>query len=251
MGNRVIVNSDGTRFVDQTSGLFRAQQWRRHVGRDSHGFVYAVLREQCPDRRAGSVRRRIRYRIQGALDREQIPELPRLGVGDGGWARAQQRRAVLRAGVHVGKPATTLPFASGVFAFNASTGAKQAYHASMPYGRMSANASRVYLIENLNTLVALSQTDLHVVWSATIAGPGEQAPVVANGSRDRRRRRPPSRRTTHPPVQRAGAPRHSAERLRIWYSTYQGGSCGNVQIPGRLPVAPRRSLRRSEAERSS
>ena len=81
----------------------------------------------------------------------------------------------------VGKPATVLPFSSGVFAFNATTGAQVAYHASTPYSRAGADASHVYLIQNAHTLVALAQPELHLVWSATIAYRVSRRPVVANG----------------------------------------------------------------------
>jgi hypothetical protein len=131
---------------------------------------------------------------------------------------------------NVGLPATVLPFASGVYAFNATTGAKQAYHASTPYGRLSADDSRVYLIENLHTLVALAQSDLHVVWSATITNPGEQAPVLANGLVI-------VGTTAGVEAYNAttGAKSWTSAALNgvatHWYGGTQGGTCGYVQIP--------------------
>ena len=100
---------------------------------------------------------------------------------------------------NVGKPATQLPFASGVFAFSAATGATLAYHASSPYSRMSADDARVFLIENQNTLVALAQSDLHVVGSAPI-GNGRRPVAWSNfgsqrhGGKSRHRERSDSRR---------------------------------------------------------
>jgi outer membrane protein assembly factor BamB len=130
----------------------------------------------------------------------------------------------------VGLPATQLPFASGVFAFNTSTGAKVAYHASTPYSRLSADDSRVYLVENTNKLVALAQSDLHQVWSVAVTNPGEQAPVIANGlviigtATDVEAYDASTGAKSWSSAAMNGAAAH-------WYSTYQGGTCGTVQIP--------------------
>lgn len=68
----------------------------------------------------------------------------------------------------------------GVYALNATTGAKIAFVATTPTSKVSADDSRIYLVENGTTLVARAQSDLHVVWSATVAQPSTQAPVLAN-----------------------------------------------------------------------
>jgi hypothetical protein len=130
----------------------------------------------------------------------------------------------------VGATTTTLSFASGVYAFNATTGAKLAFQATTPTGRISADANNVYLIESSNKLVARAQSDLHVVWQQPVSGPGDQAPVIANGLIIV---------GTSTKVQAFsasnGAIAWSSGSLSgvagAWSSTYQGGSCGTIQIP--------------------
>ncbi|MBA2683839.1 MAG: Ig-like domain-containing protein [Gemmatimonadaceae bacterium] len=68
----------------------------------------------------------------------------------------------------------------GVYAFDATTGARLAFVATSPTGKVSADDTRIYLIENGTTLVARAQSDLHVVWSATVVQPTTQPPVLAN-----------------------------------------------------------------------
>ena len=232
MGNRVIINSDGTRFVDQTSGLSVHSNGVDTWGEILTRLEHALLRERCADRRAGRVRRGVRHRIQGALDRQQVPELPRLGVGNGGRPRAQQRRAVLRAGLQRGTAGDNTAVRLRRVRIQRGDGREdRRITRARHIGRISADDSHVYLIENLHTLVALAQSDLHVVWSATIANPGEQAPVHGERARDRRRRLPGSRHTTR----RRGAKSWSSAALNgvatHWYGGTQGGNCGYVQIP--------------------
>ena len=128
-----------------------------------------------------------------------------------------------------GTDSTKLPYASGVYGFNAKTGAQTAFHATTPYSRMSADNANVYLIENQNALVARAQSSLNTVWSVAVTQPGEQAPLLANGL-----------------ViigTGAGVEAHSPSTGKIvwstsipgvdahWSETYQGGSCGVIQIP--------------------
>jgi hypothetical protein len=75
---------------------------------------------------------------------------------------------------------TTLPFASGVFAFDASTGAQKAFAATKPTSHISTDGERVYVIENGTSLVARATSDLHVIWSAPITTPSQQSPVIAD-----------------------------------------------------------------------
>jgi hypothetical protein len=128
-----------------------------------------------------------------------------------------------------GTTTTALPYASGVYAFNSSTGAQMAFHATTPYSRISADNQRVYLIEGQNALVARAQSDLHTLWTVPVTNPGEQAPVLANGLVI---------------IATASAVEaHSASTGAVvwtqsitgadahWSETYQGGNCGNIQIP--------------------
>jgi hypothetical protein len=230
MGNRVIINSDGTRFINQTSGLSvhsnGVDTWGEILS-DSNTLYYANdVQIDGPGVYAAAYD--TAFKARWIANKFQTCR---------GSAAAMAGGLALNNGVlfyapayNVGLTTTTLPFASGVFAFNAATGARQAYHASTPFSRMSADDSHVYLIENLHTLVSLAQSDLHVIWSATIANPGEQAPVLANGLVI-------VGTATGVEAYNAatGAKSWSSAALNgvatHWYGGTQGGNCGYVQIP--------------------
>ena len=230
MSNRYVMNSDGTRYIDTTSGAVV-----RGNGVDSWGEILTD---------ASTLYQSNDVQIDGpgvhvaALDTALKPRWTANSFAScRGSAATMAGGLALASGVlfyapayNVGKPATQLPFASGVFAFDAGTGARMAYHQSTPYSRLSADDSRVYLIENQTTLVALAQSDLHLVWSAAVTTPGEQAPVVANGlviigtASDVEAFDASTGARSWSSAALSGAAAH-------WYSTYQGGSCGSVQIP--------------------
>jgi hypothetical protein len=230
MGNRVIINSDGTRFIDQASGRSLhgtgVDTWGEILS-DSNTLYYANdVQIDGPGVYAAAYD--TAFKARWIANKFQTCR---------GSAAAMAGGLALNNGVlfyapayNVGLTTTTLPFASGVFAFNAATGARQAYHASTPFSRMSADDSHVYLIENLHTLVSLAQSDLHVIWSATIANPGEQAPVLANGLVI-------VGTATGVEAYNAatGAKSWSSAALNgvatHWYGGTQGGNCGYVQIP--------------------
>jgi PQQ-like domain len=75
----------------------------------------------------------------------------------------------------------TLPFASGVFAFDPATGKQTWYQAAAPTSGISAGGGLVYAIEGGATLVARKESDGTMAWSAPVAGAGTQAPVLASG----------------------------------------------------------------------
>ena len=128
-----------------------------------------------------------------------------------------------------GTDSTKLPYASGVYAFNAKTGAKTAFHATTPYSRMSADSANVYLIENQNALVARAQSTLGTAWSVPVTQPGEQAPLLADGlviigTAAGVEAHAPG---TGKMVWSASIPGVDAH----WSLTYQGGACGFTPIP--------------------
>lgn len=230
MGNRIIVNSDGTRFVDQTTGVSAhsngVDTWGEILTDSSTLYFANDVQIDGPGVYAGAYDSA--FKARWSANKFQSCR---------GSASATAGGLALNNGVlfyaptyNVGKTTTVLPFASGVFALNATTGAQQGYHASKPYSRISADGSRVYLIENQTTLVALSQSDLHVVWSAPITNPGEQSPVIANGlvivgtSSDVEAFNATTGAKSWSSAALSGAAAH-------WSSTFQGGNCGNVQIP--------------------
>ena len=230
MGNRVIINSDGTRYIDQTTGLSvhsnGVDTWGEILS-DSSTLYYANdVQIDGPGVYAAAYD--TAFKARWIANKFQSCR---------GSAAALAGGLALNNGVlfyapsyNVGLSTTVLPFASGVFAFNAATGVRQAYHASTPYSRISADDARVYLIENQHTLVALAQGDLHVLWSATIANPGEQAPVLANGlvivgtaaGVEAYDASTGAKRWSSAPL--SGVAMH-------WYAGTQGGTCGYVQIP--------------------
>ena len=230
MSNRYVMNSDGTRYVDVTSGTAV-----RSNGVDSWGEILTD---------ASNVYQSNDVQIDGpGVHVAALDTALKARWTSNSFASCRGSAATMAGGLAlnngvlfyapayaVGKPATQLPFASGVYGFNASTGARVAYHASTPYSRLSADDSRVYLVENTNKLVALAQSDLHQLWSASVTNPGEQAPVIANGlviigtATDVEAYDAATGAKSWSSAALSGAAAH-------WYSTYQGGNCGTVQIP--------------------
>jgi hypothetical protein len=230
MGNRVIINSDGTRFVDQTSGTSvhsnGVDTWGE-ILTDSSTLYYANdVQIDGPGVYAAANDTAVHARWTA----NKFHTCRGTAAATAGGLALNNGVIYYAPAYNVGKPATVLPFASGVYGFNAATGVKAAYHASTPYSRLSADESRVYLIENQHTLVALAQSDLHVAWSATISNPGEQAPVIANGLVF-------VGTATGVEAYNAstGAKSWSSAALSgvatHWYPITQGGSCGYVSIP--------------------
>jgi len=73
------------------------------------------------------------------------------------------------------------PFASGIYALDATSGSQVAYRSTTPWSEMSADATNVYLVEQGPRLVARAQSDLHQVWSVNLASTSYAAPVIVNG----------------------------------------------------------------------
>ncbi|MBV8222455.1 MAG: hypothetical protein JO293_03780, partial [Candidatus Eremiobacteraeota bacterium] len=74
-----------------------------------------------------------------------------------------------------------VPNPSGIYALNASTGAKVGYVATTPTSEMSADGNNIYLEEGSNTLVARAQSNLAKVWSVSLPSGSFGAPVIADG----------------------------------------------------------------------
>jgi hypothetical protein len=72
------------------------------------------------------------------------------------------------------------PFASGLYALDATSGHQVAFRSAVPLSDMSADSANIYLIEGAQ-LVARAQSDLHQVWAASPSSPSYAAPVVVNG----------------------------------------------------------------------
>ncbi len=230
MGNRVIINSDGTRFVDQASGLAvhsnGVDTWGEILSDSSTLYYENDVQIDGPGVYAAAYD--TAFHARWTANKFQTCR---------GSASATAGGLALANGLlfyaptyNPGLPATVIPFGSGVYAFNAATGVKAAYHASTPYGRVSADDSHVYLIENAHTLVALAQSDLHVVWSATITNPGEQAPVIANGLVIVGTAAGVEAYNASTGVKSWSSAALSGVATH-WYPGTQGGSCGYVPIP--------------------
>ena len=84
------------------------------------------------------------------------------------------------AGDYWAAATVTSPPLPGVYALTKAAGARTAFAGTKPTSKISADATQVYLIENGNHLVARAGSDLHVVWSAAVTSPSQQAPVLAN-----------------------------------------------------------------------
>ncbi|MDQ6830888.1 MAG: Ig-like domain-containing protein [Gemmatimonadota bacterium] len=229
--SRFIINDDGVRFVDLTTGsatvALGVDSWGETLSDATAGlFLANDVQIDGPGIYVGSLDATGQSRWQ-----KNAFATCRGSASSTAGGMALANSTLFYAPVYnVGQTTTHLPFASGVYAFNATTGAQLAYVATVPYSRISADAQRVYLIEGGNTLVARAQSDLHVVWSKPVTGPGEQAPVIANNlaiigtSSSVEAYNLTTGAKTWTSGALTGADAH-------WSSTYQGGSCGAVQIP--------------------
>jgi len=74
----------------------------------------------------------------------------------------------------------TMPFESGVFAFDAAAGTPKWSKTTKPTSMISAGNGRVYLVEDTK-LVARAQSDGAIAWELPVTGAGAQAPVLAGG----------------------------------------------------------------------
>jgi hypothetical protein len=87
---------------------------------------------------------------------------------------------VFYAARYVTGTGVTLPFESGVFAFDAAAGTPKWSKTTKPMSMISAGNGRVYLVEDTK-LVARGQADGAIAWELPLAGAGTQAPVLAGG----------------------------------------------------------------------
>ncbi|MEP6691654.1 MAG: Ig-like domain-containing protein [Gemmatimonadaceae bacterium] len=229
-GNRFVMNDDGIRYVDITSGSatvnLGVDSWGETLSDASGLYLANDVQIDGPGVYVGSLNA-----TGGSIWKQNSFATCRGSASNTAGGLALANGTVFFApDYHPGKTTTTLPFSSGVFAFSAAAGAAAGSAATTPYSRISADAQRVYLVENNNTLVARAQSDLRVIWSKTVSGPGEQAPVIANGlviigtsSRvEAYDAATGSARWTSGAL--SGADAH-------WGATTQGGSCGTTPIP--------------------
>ena len=230
LGNRLVFNDDGIRHVDLTTGA------------SVHGGGVDNWGESLTDST-------VVYLVNGAqIDGAGVYVGAYDSAGKSLWtankyslcrgaAAALAGGLALNNGVlfyapnyNKGADTVKLPYASGVYGFNAKTGAQVAFRATTPYSRMSADNANVYLVESQNALVARAQSDLHVVWSKPVTNPGEQAPLLVDGlviiatAAGIQAYSPASGTLVWTSPSITGADAH-------WSETYQGGKCGNIQIP--------------------
>jgi hypothetical protein len=230
LGTRLIINDDGLRYVDFTTGKSvhggGVDQWGETLT-DSTG-LYLANGAQIDGPGV----------YVGALDTAgKLLWSANKFATCRGSAAATAGGLALNNGVlfyaptyNKGTDTTKLPYASGVYAFNATTGAQVAFQATTPYSRMSADNSHVYLVENQYQLVARNQSNLKTAWSATLTSASEQAPVLADGlviiatSTGVEAYSPSSGAPVWKSAALTGADAH-------WSNTYQGGNCGDIIIP--------------------
>src|SRR6185437_7357324 len=75
----------------------------------------------------------------------------------------------------------TVPFSSGVYAFDPAKGTQKWFQATTPTSGISAGGELLYLVEGGSTLMARKQADGTMAWSAALTGAGTQAPLLAAG----------------------------------------------------------------------
>ncbi len=175
----VILNDDGLYYVDLDKGTKKdgtgvdywgemaADATRLYPGNDAHVdgpeiFVGAY---------DGSAKKVWTQNVYGKC---------RIDAGDLADGLAVDSGMVFYAARYVTGSGVTLPFESGVFAFDASTGAPKWSKPTKPMSMISAGSGKVFLVEDTK-LVARGQTDGANSWEAPLTGAGAQAPVLAAG----------------------------------------------------------------------
>ncbi len=97
-----------------------------------------------------------------------------------GGAIAADGGVLFYAPQYQGATGVTIPFGSGVYAFDGATGAQKWFKATTPSSGVSAGGGMVFLVEG-GSVVARSEADGGVVWSTPLAGASAQAPALAGG----------------------------------------------------------------------
>jgi hypothetical protein len=103
----------------------------------------------------------------------------RIDSGDlSGGAIAVDGGTLYYAAQYAAPIGVTLPFVSGVYAFDGASGTQKWFKPTSPISGISAGSGRVFLVEGTK-LVARNEIDGAIAWTAAVTGAGVQAPAVA------------------------------------------------------------------------
>jgi outer membrane protein assembly factor BamB len=176
----LVVQDDGFYFLDLSTGKVRATtgvDWWGQSIPDPSGGVWFVdtSKSDGPGLFVGQIDRSAKtlwqQNKQGTMCGDSLTDQMGGIALDGG--------VLFYAALYVAGGTVQPTFKSGLYAFDAATGAPKWNVASTPASVISAGNGLVYGIEG-GALVARSQKDGSSKWSKPLAGAGAQAPVLAN-----------------------------------------------------------------------
>jgi len=181
---QVLVNEDGLYFLDPMTG-----KQTHSNGVDNWGFtafdaqrIYAVNSSHVdgPGLYVGAY-----DATEKQLWAKSTYGMCRIDAADSAAGMAVSGTTLFYAPLYTAGTGVTLPFASGVYAFDGATGTQTWFQATSPASTLSVGGGLVYLVETqsggMQKLVARKQSDGTVAWTADIMAASAQAPVLAMG----------------------------------------------------------------------
>lgn len=188
---KVLVDDDGIYVLDATTGMLDktigVDWWGQTAADETRFYVVTSTHGDGPgafvgawDPAAGLL---WKANQQGGCDPALGDSNDALAV-DGGVVYFAPRYVVTPNGGGTPQPATAM-FASGLYAFDAATGAPKWTVPLTPRSSISVDAANVYLVEDGPALVAHKRSDGTVAWKTALTADainvGSQPPVLAGG----------------------------------------------------------------------
>ena len=182
VGSNVVVNDDGVYFVDAATGKRGVDTgvdwWGQSIPNGTGVWLVVTSKSDGPGLFVGSLDDKAKLvwkqNEQGTACGEGFADtLGGIALDSGVLFYAPDYNA--------GSGGKTLAFQSGVYAFDATSGAPKWKVPTTPSSVISAGDGHVYLIESGTTLVARNQSDGAKAWSAPVSNVGAQAPVLSAG----------------------------------------------------------------------
>jgi hypothetical protein len=179
-GDLVVLNDDGVYLLDAAAGTKTADKAVDYWGQTAADAarLYFVNAQQAdgPGLLVGAMDAK-----SNVLWQQNVHQMCGQGWGDVMGGMALDGPLLFYAPDYQTGTGQAPAFPSGLFAFDAASGApKWSETSATPSSAISAGDGRIYIVEGAK-LVARSQTDGSVVWSAAVTGAGAQAPVLAGG----------------------------------------------------------------------
>jgi hypothetical protein len=179
-GSTLVIEDDGAYFVDLaagTAGVKTGVDWWGQTIPDGAGGVWFsnTAKSDGPGLFVGELDATAKATWKGNVQGTSCGD----GLGEVMGGIAIDGGVLFYAPSYTEGGSVQPTYPSGVYAFDAASGAAKWNVATTPSSTISAGHGFVYLVES-GKVVARSQADGGVAWSQPLAGAGAQAPVLAN-----------------------------------------------------------------------